>query len=58
MKERKRCPHGVTANGYLCVQCKGGGICIHLVRKKTCKKCRGSSICRRSGCDKQTYVGP
>jgi hypothetical protein len=30
---------------YLCVPCKGGGICEHERRRSYCKECGGSEIC-------------
>ena len=41
---------------YLCIPCKGGGICEHERRRSNCKECGGSQICkhdiRRSRCKK------
>lgn len=43
--KRKLCIHGRSENGYLCVDCPGKGICVHLRQKYQCKECGGTSIC-------------
>jgi len=39
---------------YICVPCKGGGICEHNIRRSDCKLCGGSQFCeherKRSTC--------
>jgi hypothetical protein len=40
-----KCVHGGYNNGYDCVECKGGGICEHLMRRRRCPTCGGSGRC-------------
>mmetsp|Transcript_9303 Transcript_9303/g.12097 ORF Transcript_9303/g.12097 Transcript_9303/m.12097 type:complete len:259 (+) Transcript_9303:357-1133(+) len=42
---RKLCIHGRSENGYLCRECPGKGICVHMRQKYQCKECGGTSIC-------------
>lgn len=40
-----RCIHG-KRNGWLCVECKGGGICPHSIQRNYCPRCDPKGVYR------------